>query len=429
MSIYIRQNQKEPSPDARASFGKARLFYKDLLKALADKYPRLIEDNIGMFKVIHVFDDKIPLVDVLLEQNLLVGMVLKKSSSEMQGDTAQALESRLTAHDLLLKRSQVLYADNAPAISARAKGRKFIIGDHGGYFAHTLTSLTRAFGEQLVGITEHTLNGEERVLHQFRDMNLPISYFSTARIDLKERSDRDIANNIVLEIVRTAENLGKSLFSSTQSNTILLVGYGTMGLHAARMLKDMGCQAELVISDNSLKKVVFAVQDGYEAVSDIESVLPRADIIILATNTIKGKKPVLSAAHFAMMKKSVCISSMTSLEDEVNHEHLIRENIITLTGFEDSTGVYRGPTGKRFFLTQNGRPANVGLSDGGAGNSIYLVEAAGLAGAFAVAQSGQGRRPTETNIADTLSDEDAEIISRIWLRHFYSNMQQQEPQF
>lgn len=408
-----------PSQNASASYGKARLFYKDLLNALANKYPRLIEENIGMLKVIHVFDDKIPLVDVLLDQNLLVGMVLKKSSSEIQSGTAKELEDRLNAHDLLLKRSQVLYADSAPAISARAKGRKFIIGDHGGYFAHTLSSLTKTFGEQLVGITEHTLNGEERVLHQFRDMNLPVSYFSTARIDLKDRSDRDIANNIVLEIVRTAEYLGKSLFSSKQDNTILLVGYGTMGLHAARMLKDMGCQAELVISDTSLKKVVFAVQDGYEAVNDIESVLPRADIIILATNTIKGKKPVLSAAHFAIMKKSVCISSMTSFEDEVNHEHLIRENIITLTGFEDGTGVYRGPTGKRFFLTQNGRPANVGLSDGGAGDSIYLVEAAGLAGAFAVAQRGQGRKPLQSNMADTLSDEDAEIISGLWLKHFH----------
>lgn len=397
------------------SLHKARLFYRDILGAFENKYPRLLEEKSGMLKVVHAFDDKIPLIEALLERDLLVGVILKRSSSEVQSDTAKYLQALLREHDLLLTRSDVTYANSVPIISARAKQRRFIIGDHGGYFSHTLPLLTQSFGPQLAGITEHTLNGEERTLHQFNNLALPVSYFSTARVDLKERSDREIASNIALEIVSTAEGLGKSLFSRTGHVTILLVGYGTMGLYAARMLKEIGCRAELLVTDISRKKMVFALQDGHDITESLEAALPRADMVILATNTIKGKKPVLSPYHFTLLKKDACITSMTSLDDEAEHEKLILDNIIRLIGFENGNGVYRGPAGNRFYLMQNGRPANVGLPDGGAGDSIYLVEAAGLAGAFVVAQGGHAQNAP----ANMLSNEDAEMIADIWLKHFY----------
>jgi hypothetical protein len=133
-------------------------------------------------------------------------------------------------------------------------------------------------------------------------------------------------------------------------------------------------------------------------------------MIILATNVIRGKEPALSPYHFSILKKGACITSMTSLDDEAAQDSLIRRSIIKFAGNEGSNSAYYGPKGNLFYLMQNGRPANVGLSSGGAGESIYLVEAAGLVGAFIVAQ-GTSRR--------TLSDEDAEIISQLWLEHFH----------
>lgn len=404
------RHRSGPSPAQRA-----RLFYRDILNAFSAKYPRLMDENIGMFKVVHAFEDKIPLIETLLEQNLLVGGIIKKSSSETQSQTAQYLQSRLLENDLFMMRSNTVYAHDIPNLSERVKGRPLIIGDHGGYFSHVLPSLCRAFGKQLIGLTEHTLNGEERTLYQHANRNMPLSYFSTARLDLKERSDREIAYNIALEITRTAEELGKPIFSNQNHVTILLIGYGTMGIHAAHMLKNIGCQAELLVTDISQKKLVFAIQDGHEITKDIESVLPSADIVILATNTIRGKSPVLLPHHFRLLKKDACLTSMTSFDDEAAHEDLVKNKIIRLIGFEGDNGVYVGPEQNTFFLMQNGRPANVGLKDGGAAESIYLVEAAGLAGAFVVAQKGI-LKETGTN---TLSDEDAEIIASLWMKHFY----------
>lgn len=398
---------------------RARLFYHDIIRAFSQKYPRLTEEKIGMLKVLHAFEDKIPLIEALLDHDLLVGVTLKKSSSETQGKIAEYLETRLKEHDLLLLRSDTVYANAVPRVSEKVGVRPFIIGDHGGYFSHSLPSLTRTFGDQIVGITEHTLNGEERTLHQYRDKALPISYFSTARVDLKERSDREIAYNIALEVVRTAEYLGKSLFSGRANATVLMIGYGVMGLHAAKFLKDVGCRADVIVTDVSAKKLMFAVQDGYDISKDMESILPAADIIILATNVIRGKTPVLLPHHFALLKKDACITSMTSFDDEAAHDDLIRDRVIKLVGFEGDNGVYLGPDYNRFFLMQNGRPANVGLSDGGAGDSIYLVEAAGLAGAFVVAQHGGNLKGQNA----ALSAEDAEIISTLWMKHFYEPKQ------
>lgn len=393
------------------SYQRAASFYEDVITVFGARYPRLLENRIGMIKVLHAFDDKLPLVDILLKRDLLSGVVLKKSSSEAQGGVVQFLESRLAEHDILMARSDTLYANAVPSLSPRMQGRGFIIGDHGGYYAHALPSLTSVFGAQLAGITEHTLNGEERVLRQFGN-TVPVNYFSTARVDLKSRSDRDIAYAIANEIMSTADRLGQSL--SNENATVLLVGYGTMGCFAAQKLKQIGCKAELVVTDISDKKLAFAVQDDHLIARDMDEVLTRANMVVLATDVIKGKTPVLGPRHFAMLKDGACIASMTSLDDEAGQDNLAERGIINRIGAEGPDGVYRGPAGKTFFLMRDGRPANVGLMNGGAGDSIYMVEAAGLAGAFVVAQNGSAQAPR------TLSDEDGDIIAGLWLKHFYN---------
>lgn len=391
-------------------------FYGAVLDDLTDRYPAFVDKKVGMVKILHAFQDKLPMIEALTDRNMLAGVILKKSSSEIQQDTAQEIEKRLREQDLLMTRSDTIYANAVPRLSARVKDKPIIIGDHGGYYSHAISKLKQDFGSQLLGITEHTLNGERRLAPAFAASKFNIPYLSTARLDLKERSDRTIAYSIADEIVKTMDGLGRSLLSANQDLTILMIGYGVMGLHTAEKLRSLGCQSEFFVIDIQAKKLAFAVQDGHQITRDLENVLPQADIVILATDVIKGAKPVLEAHHFDMLKEGACITSMTSMDDEVDRDGLEIQGVLSRVGFEGREAVYSGPNGNRFYLMQDGRPANVGLKDGGVGDDIYMVEAAGLAGAFVVA--GMASKSKRRSLF--LPDQDAQIISDRWLQYFHA---------
>jgi S-adenosylhomocysteine hydrolase len=395
---------------------RAKSFYRDLIDTFTYGYPALRENQVKLVKVLHAFEDKVPLVEVLLEKDLLCGVLLKKSSSELQPSIVRTLEELLRENNLLITRSKTTYASSIPDLADRSKGHAVIIGDHGGYFSHMIPAITAAFGDKLIGMTEHTLNGEEKIHHHKDIAQFHLPYLSTARIDLKERSDRDIAASIMHEIIRASEWLGKPIFSKNGAPIILLAGYGMMGFHAAQTLKQIGCPAELVITDISYKKRAFAVQDGFAIAHNLESVLPHADIVMLATNVIKGEPPALTPYHFSLLKEGACITSMTSMDDEAAQDEMIAQGFITPKGKEGLHGIYKGPTGKDFMLFLNGRPANAEMPDGGTGAAIYMVQAAGLAGDFLLADHVLKKKTSP--LPAQLPDDIAEEISRLWLRHF-----------
>lgn len=389
-------------------------FYRDLIDALSLEYPRLLEDNIGLYKVFHTFEDKLPLLEVLIEKNLLVGATLKRSSSETQTDIATKMHTMLCENEIIVGQARATYSNAFLELPEIAKNREFIIGDHGGYYAPIIQHIIHNYGEKFLGMTEHTLNGEERLFQYAAQNSEHVPYLSTARVDLKSRSDKEIALAISDEIIGKINASGhKDLMSPHSKEIILLIGYGTMGMNAAHRLKDMGVNAEIIVVDSSFKKMAFATQDGFQCVTrSFEELLPFADLIIMATNVIKGEPPVLKPKHFALLKEDVCLTSMTSMDDEIRQDQLIHAGIIRPRAIDSCYGMYKGPNGNKFSLFLDGKPANVDLSDGGASESICMVEAAGIAGAFKIAEDGYDAR---------LEELDKEIISSLWLKHFHED--------
>lgn len=387
-------------------------YYDDLVTELFARYPAMAEKKAGIILTIHAFEEKIPMLDVLLKRGLLLGVVLKKSSSEMQPEVVAAIKARLDDEDLLIHISKTTYADGVIELSKRVKDRPFVLCDHGGYFSHILYEIKKAFGDQLLGITEHTLNGERRLLPAYNAAQLGIPFLSTARSDLKERSDRAIAHSIAEEIAGTMSTLGKPLHHSP---VVLMIGYGVMGMHCANKLHQISSNAEIFITDKNIKKMAFAVQDGFQISRHIEDVLPRADLIILATDVIKGYAPVLDARLLSLVKKDVCITSMTSLDDEMDKPSFERVGIIKPVGIVGRDSIYKGPNNNHIFFMLDGRPANVAIPEGGSKGNIHMVEAAGLAGAFCAAHSIFRRETVPVCIADY----DAQRISDLFLRGFH----------
>lgn len=387
-------------------------FYDELLRHLITRYPILRDRGTRLFKVLHAFDDKVPLIQSLIQHDLLAGVVLKNSSSQCQSLVVSDIQAMMRGAEIPLNHAVSTYNRGDLETYNYKEDTPIIIGDHGGYFASNITTLSKRMGRQLMGMTEHTLNGEMRLFQQALLGARKLPYISTARLDLKDRSDREIAHAIADEMSSLAYNSGgHDLYNANTNATILLIGYGNMGMYTAQKLKEQNLQARLWVHDIQSKKLAFAMQDGFLNVCyDFEDVLDQADIIVLATNTIRGDVPVLSPHHFGIMKKDVCITSMTSLDDEINMPHLLRNGVLERIGNEGEAGVYRTAQSGRVKLLLDGKPTNVRLKNGGAQAGICMVEAAGLVGAFKIAEHG---------FSAGLSDEDSELICSLWLKYFH----------
>ena len=274
-----------------------------------------------------------------------------------------------------------------------------------------MPEINSELGSRLIGVTEHTLNGDFRHL---RNEYYDIPFLSTARIDLKERSDKEIAGAIACEIILHAKQNGKDFLSSNCHEKILLIGYGVMGLHTANKLVELGCRAEIVVNDISDKRKAFAIQDGFSVIRDIKEFLPESDVIILATNVIRGLNPILNKDDLALLKENVFLTSMTSIEDELNIPDLLGSGSLRKVGKEKCTGIYKGPNDQTIQFMLDGCPANTALADGGSSISMSMVEAAGLSGGFYLAHcSAQGLKPERS-----LPEEVVEMICDEWINFF-----------
>ena len=392
-----------------AQYKTATNYYEDVLNLLSNQFPRFLEERTKLLFVAHAFEDKLPLLDVLLKKRMLSAIVLKRSSSQAQPSIARTLSDMAREHDIPCIQST---GNDGKTLPTLYSPEKKVVINHGSYEIPTDDYCVQ---NNVVGMTEHTLNVEKR----FRAVNQNniIAFKSAAKIDSKQRSDREISFSIAKEIMSNNEQIGKSITSSNTDNVLLLIGYGVMGHFIAQELKRLNCTSDIIIDDISDKKKVFAIQDGFTVSKNINDILPVADSIILSTDVIKGEAPVFTPKQLALLKEGVSLFSVTSADDELQQGQLIKSGIIRKETMEGKHGIYTGPTGKRFFLMADGKPANAYMADGGVKEAMMLVEAAVLAGAFELAQNPR-------NCSATLSNEAEELVAQPWLKHYSQALSQ-----
>jgi len=384
-----------------AQYQTATNYYEDTIDLLSNRFPRFFEENTKLLLTAHAFEDKPPLIEVLIKKQMLAGLILKRSSSQAQPAIAGTMMQMAKEHNIPCVQSTGSDANNLPHIG---NANRTIFMSHG---ALEIPSLKYCFQNNVIGMTEHTLNGEKRLIKTPNK----IPFTSAAQVDLKQRSDREISYSIAKEIISGNEKIGKSITSDNSNEVILLIGYGTMGHYIAQELRRLNCTTEIIIEDISDKKKVFAIQDGFTVSKNLNDILPHADSIILSTDVIKGEQPVFNPEQLALLKEGASIFSVTSADDELQQDWLIKTGIIAKETMERTHGIYIGPTGKQFFLMADGKPANAYMPDGGVQEAMMLVEGAGLAGAFELAQNPQSYLPT-------LSDEAGELVAQPWLTHY-----------
>lgn len=364
---------------SKISIDAAEAFYGEVIETFERQYLSLNNNGFSLIKVLHAFSDKVPLVRALTSKGLLAGLTLKRSSLTFQPNIVAQIYGEIRNTDIVISPTSDFYRVQQIA------QQPVVIGDHGGYFASTIPELLKSDSARLLGITEHTVNGQNRIEESMIASGLKIPFLSSARSEIKNHSDTKIALNIVQEIVsRPDVSINKK---------VCIVGYGTMGRAAALELTQKGFDVH--VFDTNSDRNLIAKSDNVPVSKDLQSALLSSDIIILATDTIKGHKPVLGVEEYSIIKDGAVLTSMTSIDDEID-----------MAQFEEY--------GQHINLLYQGCAPNNVFENGGADDSIHFIEAIGIASAFEISS---GRiKPREK--ARELSSESMAILRTIEQKYF-----------
>ncbi len=201
------------------------------------------------------------------------------------------------------------------------KDYRFIILDHGGYFASRINDILKKYKNKIVGVVEHTWNGEVRYQEQLKHYHsIPFPVLSVAHSTLKGLESEAVANSIVDALtgkIFTGEGVSQTIYTLKQ---ILVIGYGNIGKAVAIALKNrLGNRSKEVIcicdiSDYSIRE---AKRDFSRVTQDKTVYLREADLIITATST-----KVLSKKDFLKLKAGAFIACATSSDDQFTTEAL-----------------------------------------------------------------------------------------------------------
>lgn len=119
------------------------------------------------------------------------------------------------------------------------KGHRFIILDHGGYFAPRINDVLKQYKDRIAGVVEHTWNGEVRYQEQLtRHHAFPFPVFSVAHSTLKGLESEAVANSIVDALtgkIFTGEGVSQTIYTLKK---IFIIGYGNIGKAVAIALKN-----------------------------------------------------------------------------------------------------------------------------------------------------------------------------------------------
>ncbi|MBA2655517.1 MAG: ankyrin repeat domain-containing protein [Tatlockia sp.] len=198
---------------------------------------------------------------------------------------------------------------------------QFIILDHGGYFAPRINDVLKNYSNKIIGVVEHTWNGEVRYQEQLKPRSsFPLPVLSVAHSTLKGLESEAVANSIVDALngkIFTGEGISQTIYTLER---ILIIGYGHIGKAVATVLKNrLGERAKEIIaicdlSDRTRKE---AKQEFSKITKDKRKYLKEADLIITATSTL-----ALTQKDFSKLKSGAFIACATSSDDQITEDAL-----------------------------------------------------------------------------------------------------------
>ena len=290
--------------------------------------------GVSLLVIQHLKKNTIQFIKLLKEAGFKKITVIGKPYSIDKTATAEIKKYATVLTPSFQQMESLSVVENA----VKATKGKFICFDLGGYFTKYFKKSNAPPG--LLGVIEDTKNGI-----WFGDgekFDYPL--FSVASSELKNHAESFF---VAKAIVRNTENILINSFQETLAGKhVLVVGYGTIGTHAARILE---ANSHVYVYDIDPIRLLRAKVNGYEIIGDAMG-LSRFDVIIgltgevAITDGIKYAKNGVILVNGTTRKREFDASSIESLaKREVRKKHFTK---------------YALKNGKSIYLLADGYPIN-----------------------------------------------------------------------
>jgi adenosylhomocysteinase len=207
-------------------------------------------------------------------------------------------------------------------------------------------------GESILGVTEETTTGVLRLTQMAAAGELLFPAINVNDSVTKSKFDNryGIRHSLVDGINRGTDVL-------IGGKVAVICGYGDVGKGAAESLRGQG--ARIVVTEIDPICALQAAMDGYD-VQTLESVLPKADIVITTT----GNKDVVMVDHMARMKHQAIVGNIGHFDNEIDMAGLARYPGVQRINIKPQVDEWVFPDGHSIIVLSEGRLLNLGNATG-----------------------------------------------------------------
>lgn len=341
--VQRRRNQFFDARPSGIDDQKSSHFYDHI----SESFPIKTEGNIAFVVVAHLVHTLPPFLAALSKLGLIAAIIPKQSTCvESVVKSIRTLYGDLIKPDMTKELLQKVDSTSLNALKDLFTSKphlKYIILDHGGYFAPQMENL-KGFNN-ILGIVEHTWNGEIRYTNHFphKEGAYPTSIFSIARTPLKALEDPEVAKSML-----SAEGMNQDI----SRLHIGIVGFGHLGKSIALRLKSEPLRYPIRIVDLKSEAREEARKSRFYLVSDrIEDIATESDLVIVATSS-----QAFTAEVFSHLKSGVCLVCVTS-SDDLFTETALKDFDLISSDSSVSKYVHK-VTGNVIFIAANGGSVN-----------------------------------------------------------------------
>ena len=226
-----------------------------------------------------------------------------------------------------------------------------MILDDGGDLTNMVLDKYPELAEGIRGLSEETTTGVHRLYERMKNGTLPMPAINVNDSVTKSKFDNKYGcRESAVDAIRRATDV------MLAGKRVVVCGYGDVGKGTAASFRGAG--SIVTVTEIDPICALQAAMDGFE-VKKLETVLPKADIVITTT----GNKDIVRAEHFKAMKDKTIVANIGHFDNEIQVAWLNENYGNTKSEIKPQVDKYT-IDGKDIILLAEGRLVNLGCATG-----------------------------------------------------------------
>ena len=226
-----------------------------------------------------------------------------------------------------------------------------MILDDGGDLTNMVLDEYPELAEGIKGLSEETTTGVHRLYERMKNGTLPMPAINVTDSVTKSKFDNKYGcRESAVDAIRRATDV------MLAGKRVVVCGYGDVGKGTAQSFKGAG--SIVTVTEIDPICALQAAMDGFE-VKQLETVLPKADIVITTT----GNKDIVRGEHFEAMKDKTIVANIGHFDNEIAVAWLNENHGSSKVEIKPQVDKYT-INGKDIILLAEGRLVNLGCATG-----------------------------------------------------------------